>query len=459
MSASSPQMPAMPLTEVHAPEDVMVLHHGRSITRAEFMAEVEALAAQLPEAAQAFNCCEDRYHFMVAFAAILLRGQTNLLPPSRAPEMIRDIAGDYPGAYYLTDEDSDIDAVPVMRFAIQGDGARSAGNPQIDPVQVAAIAFTSGSTGRPRPNAKTWAALHIGTDMAARRFFVGLQRPFYVLGTVPPQHMYGLETTILHALLSGGVMHSGRPLFAEDIRQALSALPRPRVLITTPVHLRACVKSGLDFPPSEFMISATAPLPLELADAAEAAFHAPVLEIYGCTEAGSLASRRTLDGDTWTLYPEMRLHMAEELPLVSGPQLAEPVPLQDLVEPQGEHAFVLRGRSSDMVNIAGKRASLADLNIKLLAIEGVEDGVIVMPDEHEGVTRLAALVVAPGLNEGEVQKRLRASFDPVFLPRPMYMVDRLPRNETSKLPRSAVLDMLRQLHDARRLPKDIETDR
>lgn len=436
----------LPLMQNHKTNDVMLRHAGRNITTADFTGQVQALAARLPDSQYAFNCCEDRYHFLISFAALLVRGQTNLLPPSRAPEMVRDIARDYPGAYYLTDEEIDIESVPVHRFMPQDHAEANDAIPYIDGALIAAIAFTSGSTGRPKPNQKTWAALHIGTDLARRRFFDELSQPPYILGTVPAQHMYGLETTVMHALLSGAVMHSGRPLFPEDIRRALDELPRPRVLITTPVHLRACVKSGLEFPSPEFIISATAPLSDELAEASEAAFSAPVREIYGCTEAGSLASRRTLDGDTWTLYPDMRLRMADDLPLLSGPQLEEAVPLQDLIEPQGEHAFVLRGRSSDMVNIAGKRASLADLNIKLLAIEGVEDGVIVMPDEHEGpVTRLAALVVAPGLSEADVQEALRGSFDPVFVPRPLFLVESLPRNETSKLPRSAVLDVMNRL--------------
>ncbi len=441
-------MSSLPLIKGHAADEVMVRHEGRDITRAEFLLQVEALAERLPEARYAFNCCDDRYHFLVAFAAVLLRGQTNLLPPSRGPETIRDIAQDYPQSYYLTDESVAIDSVPVHCFTLQAARQVRSPDPQIPAEQLAAVAFTSGSTGRPKPNNKTWEALHIGTDLARRCFFSDLPRPPYILATVPPQHMYGLEKTVLHALLSGAVMHSGRPLFPEDIRRDLEELPHPRVLITTPVHLRACVKSGLEFPSPEFIISATAPLPIELAQAAEQVFAAPVREIYGCTEAGSLATRRTLDGEQWTLYPDMRLRMADDLPLLSGPQLAEPVPLQDLVEPRGEHAFVLRGRNADMINIAGKRASLADLNIKLLAIGGVEDGVIVMPDEQDGaVTRLAALVVAPSLNEAAIQNALRASFDPVFVPRPIYLVNKLPRNETSKLPRSAVLAMLENLRN------------
>ena len=57
--------------------------------------------------------------------------------------------------------------------------------------------------------------------------------------------------------------------------------------------------------------------------------------------------------------------------------------------------------------------------------------------------RLAALVVAPGLDEAAVRAALRQAVDPVFLPRPLRLVASLPRNETGKLPRRALLDLLR----------------
>jgi acyl-coenzyme A synthetase/AMP-(fatty) acid ligase len=88
------------------------------------------------------------------------------------------------------------------------------------------------------------------------------------------------------------------------------------------------------------------------------------------------------------------------------------------------------------VNIAGKRTSLASLNHHLNAIPGVRDGVFVMPEETDGaVTRLAAFAVAPGLSSESILAALRQRIDPAFLPRPLHLVDSLPRNETGKLTR------------------------
>ncbi|HJR10695.1 MAG TPA: AMP-ligase, partial [Rhodanobacteraceae bacterium] len=100
--------------------------------------------------------------------------------------------------------------------------------------------------------------------------------------------------------------------------------------------------------------------------------------------------------------------------------------------------------NTDLLEIAGKRASLGDLTHKLLGVPGVRDGVVFQMDETDamGVSRIAALVVAPGLDAGTILDALRREIDPVFLPRPLKLVDALPRSETGKLPRAALLATL-----------------
>ena len=49
-----------------------------------------------------------------------------------------------------------------------------------------------------------------------------------------------------------------------------------------------------------------------------------------------------------------------------------------------------------------------------------------------------AFVVAPGATPASIVKALRARIDAAFLPRPVVMLDRLPRALTGKLPRAAL---------------------
>jgi acyl-coenzyme A synthetase/AMP-(fatty) acid ligase len=258
--------------------------------------------------------------------------------------------------------------------------------------------------------------------------------------------MYGLETTVTMALAAGCGTHAGRPFFPQDVAAALAAMPAPRVLVTTPLHLRACLAAAVPLPPLARIVSATAPLDARLAAEAEARFSTEVHEIYGCTEAGSLATRRTAQAELWRWHPGLRAELHEGAARVHAAHLPQPLPLQDRIEIAGGDAFRLLGRAGDMVKVAGKRASLSELTAKLLAVPGVRDGVVFLPGAAAD-ERPAALVVAPGLSRAEVLSQLSRSLDPVLLPRPLVCVERLPRNELGKLPRADLLAALEHDHD------------
>lgn len=439
----------LPLIEPDEPLRTVAWRGSRRVTQQQFLRDVRALADRLPDASHALNLCEDRYRFMVAFAAVCLRGQTNLLPPSPAAGVIGDIARAYPGCYALGDTAPP--ALPLRWIAVDDsmdtDPAVQA-VPSLPADHVAALAFTSGSTGTPQAHAKTWGSLVQTARLAAQRFIVdGNPEAANIVATVPPQHMYGLETTVMMALAGGCAAHSGRAFFPADLREALQQVPAPRVLITTPVHLRACLSASLPFPPLQLVISATAPLDAELATAAEAVLGAPVFEIYGCTEAGSMATRRTVSTPVWQFYPGMRLSRQDGADFVHGEHLPAPVALPDVVEDLGQGRFRLCGRNADMLKVAGKRASLNELTTRLLRIPGVCDAVVFVPEAPPGgEARPAALVVAPEVSEPQILAALQTMIDPVFLPRPLIRLPRLPRNAVGKLPRAALLAELERSH-------------
>lgn len=160
-----------------------------------------------------------------------------------------------------------------------------------------------------------------------------------------------------------------------------------------------------------------------------------------------MASRRTVDGELWRFYDGMTSHEINDVVYVRASHLPDPVPLNDFIEVRSDSRFKLLGRHADLINIAGNRASLSDLTLKLNAIEGVRDGVFVMPDDQAGedVARVVALVVAPDLDRKEILSMLAEHVSPVFLPRPLYQVDSLPRNAMGKLPREALSRLLDQL--------------
>lgn len=427
----------------------------RRIALDRFLVDVQGVAAGLPEAACAINLCEDRYRFLVAFCAIALRGQINLLPPSRAQTAIEDVRRQYPDSYCLSDVGLS-PAPPKLHVlpeplaaldAIAPDGRM----PEVDLDALAMIGFTSGSTGAPKANPKTWASLRASTAQnaaALRDLWPGGHAAGHsvlpVVATVPPQHMYGMELSVLLPLFAPVAVHAARPFFPEDVAHALGHADAPALLVTTPVHLRALVESGIALPPLAGIVTATAPLTQALAAAAEQRFGCEVRELFGATETCVVAHRRTAREEAWRAYPGVRLHPQPDGTLVEAPHLPAPVILADLVELRADNTFVLCGRQSDLLEIAGKRASLGDLNRRLQSVPGVIDGVMLQLDACDvtGVRRIAALVVAPGLDEAAILQSLRVSVDPVFLPRKLRIVEALPRNDTGKLPREALLRLL-----------------
>jgi acyl-coenzyme A synthetase/AMP-(fatty) acid ligase len=261
--------------------------------------------------------------------------------------------------------------------------------------------------------------------------------------------MYGFETTILLPLHAPAASWCGPAFFPRDVAAALAGLPGPRLLVSTPLQLRNFLAADLAFPELAGVISATAPVDVATAAAVEARWGAPFHEIFGATEVGSVASRRTADGALWEAYPGVEL--AGEGDAVEGDAVegdavvvrapfAPPVRLDDAVELAGGGWFRLVGRHSDVVKLGGRRASLEGLNRILAAVPGVADGVFVVPDDldRRPTARLTALVVAPGRTAGEIRQALRGRIDPVFLPRRIVMLERLPRNEIGKLPRQAL---------------------
>jgi acyl-coenzyme A synthetase/AMP-(fatty) acid ligase len=426
-----------------SPTAVVARRSGIAISAQQFLADAAQLGKSLPAGRHVLNICGDRYHFTVGLAASLMTGRVSLLPSTHTPEVIRQLASFAPDAFCLTDEEHcDID-LPRSYYPRDLPAARGPWQvPQIPSAQLAAIVFTSGSTGMPLPYKKTWGRLARCVRDGAPRLGLSDGRSHTLIGTVPPQHMYGFESTVLLALLSGNAFGAERPFYPADICAVLAAVPRPRALVSTPIHLRTLLASGIDLPLIDLIVSATAPLESTLAREVEEKFQTSLVEIYGSTETGQIATRRTGGSAAWRLSPGVRLSVNDGQTFAQGGHVEQLTTLCDVIEITGEDEFLLHGRTADLINVAGKRSSFGYLNAQLNAIPGVVDGVFFLRGQHTagttGVVRLAAAVVAPHLSAAALTEQLRQRIDPVFLPRPLLMVERLPRNATGKLPQQAL---------------------
>ena len=431
---------------------------GQPLSAQQLLDDARRLAQALPSGRHVLNVCHDRYRFAVGFVACLITRRVSLLPSTHTPEVIAQLAKFAPDCFCLTDDARCDIALPQLLFPLETGPALAAAAlsrgalasaaaaaqfavPLIPVDQLAAIVFTSGSTGTPLPYEKTWGPLARCVLAGAPRLGLLDGRSHVLVGTVPTQHMYGFESSLLLALLSGNAFCAERPFYPADVASSVAAVPQPRVLVTTPVHLRTLLASEIPFPPVDLVMSATAPLAPQLAREVEARYHTRLLEIYGSTETGQIALRRSAETEVWRLWPGVSLNAADDQTFACGGHVEQRTLMCDVIEILNPDEFLLHGRTADMVNIAGKRSSFAYLNAQLHAIPGVLDGAFFFREDHlgdTGVTRLGAMVVAPGMSAAELTELLRHRIDPIFLPRQLMLVDRLPRNATGKLPQEAL---------------------
>lgn len=429
---------SLPLLSRH-PNEIIAIRGDRQITCGEFHSQVRSLADALPDTPLAANLCEDRYLFMLAFAAVILRGQVNVLLPSRRPAAVAE-ALDGIGMHHVMHDgafdSAAMSELDVRPFADSRDVA-SAPVPAIPEDQLSAVVFTSGSTGASTRIEKYWRTLVDGTAINVRYALRNVTQPAGVIATVPPWHMYGLEYTVLLPLFCDVRTYTGNTLFPGDILNGVQRTPVDRILVSTPVHLRAILRSGLAFPPVARILCATAPLTQDLARDVASRLATDICELYGCSEAGCLAYRNPVDTIEWEFFDELMVERDDGLVHITADHLRDSVTLSDQLEFSPDDRFVLKGRDADLVKIGGKRGSLSELTNRLMTLRGVDDAVVFSPDPNPAgdgnEARLTGFVVCPGREIEDVRDELAEVVDPVFLPRPLRKVDELPRNRTGKL--------------------------
>ena len=413
-----------------------------------FLADVARLSALLGGGAHVLNVCADRYQFAVGFAAALTAGKVSLLPPTHTPEVIERLKAFAPDVVCLTDDEDCPVALPQVRCPAGSApaGASALPVPQIDPGQIVACVFTSGSTGTPIPYRKTWAPLMSCVREEARRLGIATLPRAVIVATVPPQHMYGFESIGAHgarqrlrvrrraAVLPGRHRHDAG---------ARAATARPGLDAGAPAGARSPPTSTL--PRRDLVVSATAPLSQQLA-------------------AGDRAALRHAARWRSTARPRP----------ARSPRAARPRPRSGACGRRSRSRYAT-GRPGRTADTSSSRRACATCSRSLGEERFLLHGRARRPRQHRRQAQLACLPQPPAeLHRGRHRRRLlplrattrapqhrrrarrglrgrarldaarsccealRERIDPVFLPRPLLFVARLPRNSTGKLPQEAL---------------------
>ncbi|MEM6484263.1 MAG: AMP-binding protein [Pseudomonadota bacterium] len=449
------------------------LHHDRSdqaISRQRFLQQANWLSQRLPDTPAIVNEVDNRYLFLLTLCAASIRGITCLLPQNRTPAVRTFLGDSYPDAVSVYDgrhreesgkpEPPGLNVSELPLFALRA-GSGSALNPAIADDHVAVVCFTSGSTGDPKPLPKTWRILRESSRVNYRYFCSHPQSgtSFHYAG-VPPQHMWGLETSVFLPLFADVCTVDAHAELPGDLIKQFSELPRPLTFIGTPLHLRALMatrmatsrasaEAGRKQPITlDRVLCATSPLDEGIAAAIEEQFATQVHEVYGCSEVGSMAHRRTAKDALWTRFEGMTFQVDDENLVQAGTEyLGTSFTLGDRLEFVDSTHFRLAGRSDDLVKIAGKRGSLAAIHKVLFRYPALVDGAVFHPVERASTTRLAAIVSLSSEGDlGTLKRYLATHLDSTFVPRPIYVVDALPRQANGKLPQGRLLELYERLN-------------
>lgn len=445
------------LLNYRSEDDIVTFHQNEAITYARLLAEVEYLDKLLPSHVHLLNLYEERYYFLLGLLLGLIRNSIHLFPTDKTLTTFKSLKVQYPQILVLYNKP--IGDPELKLFDLQaalsniGDARETVatntlfGESRLNEENI--VLFTSGSTGQPEPYKKKW------TDFIQMSAALGkklnLENNPSILSTVPAQHMYGFEVSIMLPLVNGLSIISERPFYPADMVQILEKHTHNTILVSTPIHYRACIKSSTHLPYLQQAISSTAPIDSSLAGKFEQQQNTSLIEIYGCTEVGVIAVRQTSKVRHWTCLEGIQIHNNAENSYLTTTRSVKHFILNDSVTVIDKNQFILQGKKDDLINIAGKRNSLANLNYHLQNINLLDDGCFYqIPKSEDYYQRLVIFVVCSNIATKDkdnfrqyILKSLKVSIDELFLPKEIYLIDKLPRKDTGKIPLAA-LDLLYQ---------------
>lgn len=406
-------------------------------------------------------CLNDPLEFTAALLALWETGRIAVLP-----------ADDRPGT--LDALTATTDGLILKELgASAGRPARTTASSsvQLTPDSLALALYTSGSTGQPQEFTKTFAQLQ--AELAVHHQLWPLHQDNCVIAQVSHQHIYGLLAGVLHPLCSGVPFCGGDCHYPEHLAERISQAGEARltpVMVSSPAQLARLPEhiQWTSLPRLQRVFSSGAPLAGSDAARVEQLVDAPVIEIYGSTETGGIASRRQTETDTWQALPTVELSFQGERLALRSPFLSNPTDWwqqPDRVKGSAER-FQLLGREDRLAKIGGKRISLDHIEgvlaghplissarcVELGRADGRLGCILVMepaslPQEHQQRRDLIS----------ELRARLAEHIEQVAIPRYWRCVEALPSNAQGKLDRSLISRLFEDLDD-RRKPRWLGTE-
>lgn len=342
---------------------------------------------------------------------------------------------------------------------------------QSQPDDLAALLYTSGTTGRSKGAMLTHR--NLASNALALVDAWGFTRGDVLLHALPIFHVHGLFVATHCALLSGSRL-LWLPKF--DAQEVASLLPRATVmmgvptfytrLLAEPAFGRQCCASIRVF------VSGSAPLLAETFEAFLQRTGHSILERYGMTEAGMIASNpldgARVGGTVGKPLPGVDVRIVGDTGeacvngAIGAVQIRGPNVFagywrmpektreeftadgffktgdigQWVTEGPGRGYLRLVGRAKDLIITGGLNVYPKEIEERIDQMEGVEECAVVgMPDPDFGEAVAAVIVGKPGhtLTEALVISALKGEIANFKVPKRVYFTSELPRNAMGKV--------------------------
>lgn len=315
---------------------------------------------------------------------------------------------------------------------------------------------TSGSTGEAKEIRRTETSLLADANALVRVFdAIWGCRPF-VVSTAPTDHIFGHFWRVLVPSLAGAEVFGETILSVEALDAAIAG--RVNVLIvTTPSFLEKVLEHPL-FAAMRGRITSivTSGSPLRRATAIQTkdAIGVCPMEIFGSTEAGTVAWRRQDAGEEWNVFDGVEVSLDTEGRIVVDSPFAmeRPLVMSDLARLVPPRRFLHLGRADRRVKILEEYVSLGAVERALESHPFVERARA--EAFGDGVKRIGALLVASEAGRaavaagkfGDACRRLRGDLlpqiGPLGFPRRIRFVRRFPIDKRGKTKTADVLSAL-----------------
>ena len=424
-------MPILPLLN-RSPDSPL----AEGWTASQFSAATLALAARLRahQVQAAALWFDDAARFASALMAAWLAGAEVYLPPNLAEENRR--WAEAVGAVWL----SDVPEVSDGLWLYDGAAEQAAAPAEALewPSENVLYLKTSGSSGEAKVEAKTRAQMLAEAAAVADRLpasWHGLA----AVGSVSPQHLYGLTFRVFVSLAAGWAIGRRQCVYPELL---LADSRRECVWIASPALLNR-LGEGRDWARLRQnvrgIISAGGMLPEATAALLQEKLGFAPHDVYGSTETGVIALRQ---GGDWELLPEVEASVNEEnIFQVASPWSGGVRQTADAVRLDGRRLELL-GRQDRIIKLEDKRVSLSQLEHDLLAHGWVADAHCARHPQHGRIAAWAALSaegIAALREQGRaavvqtLKQHLAKTQDTAALPRYWRFAAALPRNPQAKI--------------------------